>query len=122
MSNSLIKNMINMVFKNKESKKVKNLKPSKARIMQKKYLEQTCDDGSISSAAYTEIAKQLEHQKSEIFKAAVFYLEQIALNENKLSADILTILQNYNAVNKRSQEDRNYLQNAINELKSANIK
>lgn len=112
---SKFRNMLRFLFQQQEKNIAARMTPSKARKAQKKCFEQ--EKAEIEVLPYMEISKQLYHQKSEIFRAAVFYLEQIALNGEANSKSILDILLHFQKENKRLKEDQEYLDAAIADIK-----
>ena len=52
-------------------------------------------------------------EKSEIFKAAVFYLCRIAENESKYAEAIVSVMKEYQKSAQRSEEDMDYLAKKI---------
>ena len=66
---------------------------------------------------YKEIAEQLQVTDDQIFRAAVFNLVRIAVNEDKNAPAIITILENYAADGRLSAEQQTYLHSKIEEIK-----
>lgn len=114
---SFIKNMLNFLFLGHRKHIAANIAPAKARKIQKNYLINKCETETPYSQPYVEIAKQIFSSKAEVSRAAIFYLQQIALNEDTSAEPILAILQSYNESPKCNKENAVYLQNAIQEIK-----
>lgn len=112
-----ISNMLNFLFHSKKKNMVRNVTQAKARELQKHYISNKCEVGTPYSQPYVEIAQQLSSSKSEIFRAAVFYLKQIALNDESSAEPILAVLQNYGLAQKRSKEDEIFLSEVVNKIK-----
>ena len=68
---------------------------------------------------YKQIAEQLQVSDDMIYRAAVCRLADIAANEEKLSSDILGILELQLQNEKRTQEQLDYVQTKIDFVKKA---
>ncbi len=66
---------------------------------------------------YQEIAKQLQVPDNSIYKAAVYRLASIAVNEDRLAADIMTILEHQLQRSDTSKEQLDYVQGKIDFIK-----
>ena len=117
MKQTAVKNIWNFIFPSKKKSVSKNLSPQKAIELQKEYIKSRCDENTPSIEPYIEVAKQLFAPKAEVFAAAVYYLEQIALNKKDTAEAILAILQNYAAQNSRSAEDNAILASAVAQIR-----
>jgi len=69
---------------------------------------------------YLDIVKQLSSAKTEIFRAAVYYLCRVAENESRYCGRILEILQEYASDTTRSDSENSYLREQISKLKQRN--
>ena len=114
LKRSFFKNMLHMVGYNEQ--KVPNITPAKARKLQKNCASENFDIDVTSTQPYVKIAEQLFHPKSEVFRAAAFYLRQIAVQNPNLSAPITDLLQNCLHQNLLSAEDAEYLKNIIYDI------
>ena len=112
-----IGNMFRNVFKRRTENAVCRITPSKARKVQKDCAGQTDQATTTDEFPYMLVAEQLSNPKAEIFRAAVFYLQQIALFQKEADTPILEILLNYQKKAKRSQEDKKFLNEAILKIK-----
>ncbi len=68
---------------------------------------------------YKEIIDQLQAGEDQIFRAAVFNLTNIAINDEKTTADILEALEPYAASSSRSAEQREYVNRKLATIKAA---
>lgn len=92
-----------------------NVTPKEAQNIQLRYqLQQENALKQKDYPPYLDIAKQLFSEKSEVIRAAGYYLTQIALNEAKFCEDILNIFQQCIEQNNYSKEDLQYLKEQIN--------
>ena len=71
-----------------KTEKNKNISKVEAIDLQKQYISDNCIAGANSYPPYIEILKQLDSPKIEVFQAALYYLTNIASNENKYKNDI----------------------------------
>lgn len=95
----------------------KHISAQEADELQKNYLEARKNSVKIQDyPPYIDVARQLFSEKSEVFKAAVFYLQRIAENESKYTEAIITILKQYAATAKRNTEDLAFLKEKIEYL------
>ena len=107
---SFFKNILNVIVAASGKKSVKNLSAQQAISLQKNYIESLkTKKNDLCTPPYIEIAKQLTSDKSEVFRAAVWYLNEIANNESRYKVPIVSILRNYSEKSKRSKEDLDYL-------------
>ena len=111
------KSFLSKIFGSKSNKnKLKDISAQKALLLQKDYIDNLSKSKSeLFTPPFMEVAKQLSSEKPEIFRAAVFYLVNIAKNETQYAADILQIL-NAELKKKHSSDDTNFLQAQINRL------
>lgn len=92
----------------------KHITAQEAEELQKHYLEAHKNSAKIQDyPPYIDVARQLFSEKSEVFRAAVFYLQRIAENESKYTEAIITVLKQYAATAKRSTEDLAFLKDKI---------
>ena len=117
MKQATVKNIWNFIFPGKKKSVSKNLSPQKAVKLQKEYIKRKCNENAPYIEPYMEVAKQLFASKTEVFEAAVYYLEQISLNKKDTAEAILAILQNYAAKNSRSDEDNARLASSIAQIR-----
>ena len=112
-----VKSFLSKIFGSKSNKnKHKDISAQKALLLQKDYIDNLSKSKSeLFTPPFMEIAKQLSSEKQEIFRAAVFYLVNIAKNETQYAADILQIL-NAELKKKHSSDDAKFLQAQINKL------
>ena len=112
-----VKSFLSKIFGSKSNKnKLKDISAQKALLLQKDYIDNLSKSKSeLFTPPFMEIAKQLSSEKQEIFRAAVFYLVNIAKNETQYAADILQIL-NAELKKKHSSDDTKFLQAQINKL------
>lgn len=115
---SFIKNLLRFIFRHQIRSKVKALTPHEAVVLQKEYVAQKCDIEAPYTEPYVVLAQQLFDSKAEVFRAAVYYLEQIALNKQDSATPILAVLQNYADKNSRSEQDRQLLSKAIEAIRA----
>lgn len=115
---SFIKNLLRFIFRHQIRSKVKALTPHEAVVLQKEYVAQKCDIEAPYTEPYVVLAQQLFDSKAEVFRAAAYYLEQIALNKPDAATPILAVLQNYAANNPRSEEDKKLLNEAIEAIRT----
>ena len=111
------KSFLSKIFSlNRKKSKLKDISAQKALLLQKDYIDNLSKSKSeLFTPPFMEIAKQLNSEKQEIFRAAVFYLVNIAKNETQYTADILQIL-NTELKKKHSSDDAKFLQAQINKL------
>ena len=111
------KSFLSKIFGSKNNKnKLKDISAQKALLLQKDYIDNLSKSKSeLFTPPFMEVAKQLSSEKQEIFRAAVFYLVNIAKNETQYTADILQILK-AELKKKHSSDDANFLQAQINRL------
>ena len=111
------KSFLSKIFSlNRKKSKLKDISAQKALLLQKDYIDNLSKSKSeLFTPPFMEIAKQLNSEKQEIFRAAVFYLVNIAKNETQYAADILQIL-NAEQKKKHSSDDAKFLQAQINKL------
>lgn len=89
-----------------------------AEELQKNYQEAFKNAANILEyPPYIDIVRQLLSDKSEIFRAAVYYLCRIAENESKYAEPIFTILEQYQKRSKRNEADLEFLAAQIQKMK-----
>ncbi len=89
-----------------------------ARKIQKKDYEQTHKIKRVSyTPPYMAVAEQLKIEDAQIFKAAVFNLASIAINEKSAAAEILAILEKNAQHGSRDKEQITYALKKIDEIK-----
>lgn len=67
---------------------------------------------------YLSIAEQLQSKNDQIFRGAVFYLHNIAINEAKNTEEIKGILEKALATNKLTPQQADYVKNKLADIKS----
>lgn len=67
---------------------------------------------------YLSIAEQLQSKNDQIFRGAVFYLHNIAINEAKNTEEIKGILEKALATNKLTPQQTDYVKNKLADIKS----
>lgn len=67
---------------------------------------------------YLSIAEQLQSKNDQIFRGAVFYLHNIAVNEAKNTEEIKGILEKALATNKLTPQQADYVKNKLADIKS----
>lgn len=117
---SFFANLLDFIIKGSKKIEGKNISAQQALLLQKDFVDNLSrKKADISSPPYAEIAKQLSSEKSEIFRAAVYYLIKISDNEPRYFSPILSILQNYAKKAKRSDEDMEFLKTHLKNLTEA---
>lgn len=114
---SFFANILKFITKVGDNSETKNISVQQALSLQKDFIE-NLNRGKINACTppYIEISKQLKSEKSEVFKASVYYLSQIAKNEAYYKAPIVSILKHYKEKNKRAAEDIQYLDFYLKQL------
>ncbi len=111
---SFLHNIWNIIIGGNETPNQRHISVSQADNLQKKYLESRKTAAIIADyPPYVDIARQMFSEKSEIFKAAVFYLCRIAENESKYAEAIVSVMKEYQKTAQRSEEDMEYLAKKI---------
>lgn len=111
---SFLHNIWNIIIGGNETSNQRHISVSQADNLQKKYLETRKSAAVIADyPPYVDIARQMFSEKSEIFKAAVFYLCRIAENESKYAEAIVSVMKEYQKSANRSTEDMDYLAKKI---------
>ena len=92
----------------------------KAKKLQKEFFEQKNKNLSKQiTPPFLEIADQLEAEDDQVFHAAVYNLGLVALAQKKYRKEILNILGEYAENKRKTQEQRAYVQEKIDEIKKA---
>ena len=114
--NSFIERMLKFVFGHGSLEKKSKISPKDAQKIQKEYIS-FCQKNSDFCQPYVEIAKQLFSPKTEIFSAAVYYLQKIACNNPQDREPIMLLLENYASQHAVKSEDKNLINEAIATIK-----
>ena len=101
---SLFRKFFRLFANGKSVVSSKNISKAEAINLQQEYIAESCVKNADSLPPYLEIFKQLDSPKNEIFSAALYYLQQIALNEGRYKADIIKSLQDKCQSKKFSEE------------------
>ena len=105
-------------FFNLHKNNVGNISAHKARVLQKGYVKDfNKNNQELISPPYMQIASQLDPNKPEIFRAAVYYLVCIAENKSEQAPEIIDILKNVQE-KKLSPDDLLYVKSQIKILES----
>ena len=114
---SFFATLLNFITGNADRKKINDISAQQAILLQKDYIKNLNQKKiELCSPPYIEISKQLTNKKSEIFRAVVYYLNEIAKNEAQYKAPIISILRHYKENTKRSKEDIQYLDFYLKQL------
>lgn len=114
---SVLSELLKFLINGGGKSEVKNISAQEAVSLQKNYIENLSKNKTdICSPPYLEIAKQLSSDKSEIFRAALFYLVKISENESRYAPPIISILKKCKKGKKRSAEDMDYLDFCLNKV------
>lgn len=114
---SFFAKVLRLIISNSGTKKIKKISAQKAISLQKDYIKNLSKTKiDICTPPYVEISKHLTNDKTEIFKAAVYYLNAIAENEPRYKTPIISILRHYKEKNKRPQDDIDYLDFYLQQL------
>lgn len=90
-----------------------------ARKIQKSAYDAMIEDEKDSfTPPYISIAEQLQSKNDQIFRGAVFYLHNIAVNEPKTTKEIKEILEKTLVANKLTPQQADYVKNKIADIKS----
>lgn len=90
--NSLWKKIVELFAVEKHSKFGKSISPEEAAELQLAYISSHCVDKKLPDDPYFEIAKHLTSSREEIFEAALYYLQRIAVNQHKNRTKIVEML------------------------------
>ena len=111
---SFLHSIWNIIIGGNETPNQRHISVSQADNLQKKYLESRKTAAIIADyPPYVDIARQMFSEKSEIFKAAVFYFFLIAENESKYAVAIVSVMKEYQQSAQRSEENMDYLTKKI---------
>lgn len=120
---STVKEFLKFLFGERKETEKKDISAQTAILLQKEYIDNLeKDKTSEYTPPYLEIAKQLNNNKPEIFRAAVYYLAEIAKNERRYISPVINILQECKKTKKCTPEDLNYLNFHLNKLYEQNNK
>lgn len=115
---SIIKGFLNFLFYGNKNTVNRDISAQDALILQKEYVaDMSKDKGNKCTPPYFEVAKQLNSNKPEIFRAAVYYLVEIAQNEERYTSSIIDLLQECKKIKKFTPEELDYLEFNLNKLK-----
>lgn len=114
---SFLQSIWNVIVGSNDDKSHRRISASQAEVLQKQYLESQKNAAQIDEyPPYIDVAKQLFSEKSEIFRAAVFYLRRIADNEGKYAEPIAKIMQQYTQSAQRDSADMEFLAEQLKEI------
>lgn len=113
---SFFKKLLQTISAPADKSQNSNLSAKDAASLQKNYIENLNKKSDLLTPPYVEIAKQLSNPKDEIFRAAVYYLVQIACNEPRYVSSINSILQQCRKKNKLSAENILFLDEQLKKL------
>ncbi|MBQ9271024.1 MAG: hypothetical protein IJ218_02000 [Alphaproteobacteria bacterium] len=115
---SLFKKFMGLFWKQTSKPNGNNLSAREAINLQNAYIASGCIADTPITPPYSEILRQLESPAPEIYSAAIYYLQKIALNEPQQRNNILQGLNNYLAKkNKISPQNKELLLQAIAEIR-----
>lgn len=89
---SLFNKFVGLFSKKNKQLGGSTLSASAARHVQRNYISADNTDDLLPLPPYLEIAKQLYSPKTEVFSAALYYLQKIAVNEPDEAAGIVKAL------------------------------
>lgn len=114
---SFLQSIWNVIVGSTDEKSHHRISAAQAEVLQKQYLENQKKSLQIGEyPPYIDVAKQLFSEKTEVFRAAVFYLRRIADNEGKYAEPIAKIMQQYSQTAKRNAEDMAFLASQLKEI------
>lgn len=114
---SFLQSIWNVIVGSNDDKSHRRISASQAGILQKQYLDNQKNAALIDEyPPYIDVAKQIFSEKSEIFRAAVFYLRRIADNEGKYAEPIAKIMQQYTQSAQRDAADMEFLAEQLKEI------
>ena len=113
-----IKNLVRKTGNIFKGDKTVGITEAIARKIQKGAYEaaQVVDKDS-KTPPYKTIAEQLQSKDEQIYKASVYMLRNIAINEKKNRDEIIKVLEKSAEKNKKNQELYDYTTKKINEIK-----
>lgn len=115
---SIFKKFLNIFIANKNKAFGKNISVNEALNIQNDYATSRCDNGKLPGFPYVEIAKQLASPKQEIFDAALYYMQRIAVNEPKIKNRIIDLLESISNDTKINDVRKSLIQQTIESIKS----
>ena len=90
---SIFKKFLGIFIAHKKKAFGKNISVNEALNIQNEYASGHCEDEKLPGYPYVEIAKQLASPKEEVFNAALYYMQRIAVNEPKNMGRIVDLLE-----------------------------
>ncbi|MBR3501601.1 MAG: hypothetical protein IKO06_01710 [Alphaproteobacteria bacterium] len=112
----LLKSLMFLFKKKRRKSHGKNISAAEAIDIQNKYMNISCPIDAPIAPPYVEIAKQLYSPKQEVFVAALFYLEQIALNEKSHNSAIVGLLQKFSVDEKLPQSQKTMVMQTLERI------
>ncbi len=88
------------------------------KIQKSAYDAMTAEEKDSYTPPYISIAEQLQSKNDQIFRGAVFYLHNIAINEPKNAKEIKEILEKTLSANKLTPQQMDYVKNKIANIKN----
>ncbi len=114
---SFLQSIWNVIVGSTNEKSHHRISAAQAEVLQRQYLDNQKKSLQIGEyPPYIDVAKQLFSEKTEVFRAAVFYLRRIADNEGKYAEPIAKIMQQYSQTAKRNTEDMAFLASQLKEI------
>lgn len=114
---SVLKNFLK-IFRSSKSKGFgKSISVNEAIDIQNAYIASACQDDGLIEAPYVEIAKQLISPKKEVFEAALYYLQKIALNSANKKDEIVDLLENIVQNDKIKEDCKQLILQTIDKIK-----
>lgn len=115
---SIFNNFLAM-FSKLSGKKNENLSATQALTQQAEYVAQKCNTDLTDVEPYLQIALQLTSPKQEVFDAALYYLQKIAINNTKLASDIIELLKHFSGEHHLSQQNYASILQTIHNIEEA---
>ncbi|MBQ8481060.1 MAG: hypothetical protein IJ532_00815 [Alphaproteobacteria bacterium] len=115
---SIFEKFFNIFMTDKDKAFGKNISINEALNIQNDYAANQCDNDKLPGFPYVEIAKQLAYPKQEIFDAALYYMQRIAVNEPKIKNRIVDLLESISNDTKIEDDRKLLISQAIKNIKS----
>ena len=114
---SLLRSLVLLFRKRRRKLRGKNISAAEAINIQNEYMSVSCPIDAPITPPYIEIAKQLNSPKPEVFAAALYYLEKIAINEKSHSGAIIDLLQDFSVNEKLPQSQKTMIMQTIERIR-----
>ena len=114
---SVFKKFLGIFIAHKKKAFGKNISVNEAVNIQNEYTSSRCDAEKLPAYPYVEIAKQLASPKSEIFNAALYYMQKIAMNEPRVKLRIIDLLESISQDTKIDEQRKAQVLQTIEKLK-----